>query len=360
MYIKDENIHFYNEKSSHSSIGGVAYELGRPLLEFLCYPPQRFEEGFSITALAFDHELAHVGAMDPDFIQTMKESMGRIQQGEVYLYFYAQVLMDFAYAFIASPKKAVEEFAEQFPGADKTLAWAAGFAWPRASCPDKEKHLYRAMMDACALLSADLVAKQAAMTAEIELLLSFRAVMHPPKSSMEYLYYLEQYRLEKTGQLFYLENPRRSFYAAFPPCEVVQLYEIDSIDDLFRFEFVKMIEKDIFIKKCANCGLFFIPRRRSDVAYCDRMVEGGQRKCSEIGAMLRYEKKVAENPILEAYSKAYKRYNSRTRTKKMTQTEFLNWSDQARKRRDQCLVGELPFGEFCAWLEQDRMRKSRR
>ena len=59
--------------------------------------------------------------------------------------------------------------------------------------------------------------------------------------------------------------------------------------------------------------------------------------------MLRYERKVADNPILVAYSKAYKRFNSRTRAKKMTQSEFLNWSEQARKLRDDCLAGKLPF-----------------
>ncbi len=38
--------------------------------------------------------------------------------------------------------------------------------------------------------------------------------------------------------------------------------------------------------------------------------------------MLKYEKKVAENPILEAHKKAYRRFNSRVRNKKMTQAEL--------------------------------------
>ena len=40
VYIKDGNIHLYNEYSENrnlSNIGGLAYELGRPLLDFVCY-----------------------------------------------------------------------------------------------------------------------------------------------------------------------------------------------------------------------------------------------------------------------------------------------------------------------------------
>ncbi len=35
VYIKDGNIHFYNENNAFSNIGGIAYELGRPLLDFV-------------------------------------------------------------------------------------------------------------------------------------------------------------------------------------------------------------------------------------------------------------------------------------------------------------------------------------
>ena len=68
VYIKDGNIHFYNEKSGLSGIGGIAYEMGRPLLDFVCYEPERFGESFSVIASAFDNEFAHVGAREPEFI----------------------------------------------------------------------------------------------------------------------------------------------------------------------------------------------------------------------------------------------------------------------------------------------------
>jgi hypothetical protein len=173
------------------------------------------------------------------------------------------------------------------------------------------------------------------------------------------LYRLDEIHRKKSGGHVYLEKPFRAFYGVTQPPEIAELYEIDSIRDLFRFEFVKMIERDIFIKKCKNCGRFFIPSRRSDTEYCDRVFGETGRRCSEIGATLRYEKKVAENPAWEAYKKAYRRFNSRTRAGKMTRGEFLEWSDRAAGKRDECLAGTLPFDEYIAWLERGRIRKPR-
>jgi hypothetical protein len=43
----------------------------------------------------------------------------------------------------------------------------------------------------------------------------------------------------------------------------------------------------------------------------------------------------------------------------MTQTAFLEWSDEAAKKRDECLAENLSFDEYIAWLEQGRIRKPR-
>jgi hypothetical protein len=118
-----------------------------------------------------------------------------------------------------------------------------------------------------------------------------------------------------------------------------------------------MIEQDIYIKKCKNCGRFFLPLRRADAEYCDRLFEDTGRKCREIGATLRYEKKVAENPILEAHKRAYRRLHSRVRHKTMTQEAFRQWSEESIVKRDACLAGTLPFEDFFAWLEQGKKRK---
>jgi len=375
VYIKDGNIHFYNEKSSSSNIGGLALELGKPLLNFVCYEDIDFDEGFNMMAEVLDNEYAYVGIKEPEFIKQFEQMASEMQKQEIYVYFYFQMFVDFIYNFIESPEMAIEKLSEKLPAAKEKLDWAKDFKWTvvktlsqtpddkvftETSLPlDKEKRLYRAAKDVIALMFEDLKHAKSSTISEIELLLLMRKKSNPSVSGMSYLYMMEESRKEHTGQYYFVENPFRVFYGMTKPQEVVLLYEIDSIKDLIRFEFVKMVEHNIFIKKCKNCNRFFIPRRRADAEYCDRIFGEGNRKCSEVGAMLRYEKKVAENPILDAHKKAYRRFNSRTRTGKMSQAEFLAWSEESAQKRDACLAGELSFDEFVAWLEQGRMRKSR-
>jgi hypothetical protein len=253
------------------------------------------------------------------------------------------------------------------PDVEERLSWAMDFKWPASSSQfvevayfqDKEKRLYRAALDAVAIISEDIRKRLEATIYEIEFLLHTRTVAKQPKeSSLHYLYLMEIARKRNSGRFIFLEHPFRTFYGLAKD-DIVQLYEIHSLTDLFRFEFVKMIEHDIFIKKCKNCGHFFIPRGRPDAEYCHRLSSETGKRCNEVGAMIQYEKKVSENPVLEMHKKAYRRFNSRARTGKMTHAEFLTWTDEAAEKRDKCLAGELSFDEFVTWLEQGRIRKAR-
>jgi len=368
VYIKGGNIRFYNEKGSISNIGGMAYELGRPLLDFVCYEPERFDEGFAMIAEAFDNEYAHIVAKDADFIAELRQMMSDLQKEEIYVFFYSQMLMRFINAFIDSPREAVMQLAEKIPKANDKLGWALGFEWQKSNLSymqaiqyvDKEKRLFRAVKDAVALMYDHLCGFQKFIIREIEVLMHYRGEIKVPENrSIDYIDVLDEYHDIKGYGSYYLEKPFKTFYGRVTDGKIEQLYEIDSIEDLFRFEFIKMIKHDIFIKKCKNCERFFIPKRRADAEYCERIYGNTNRKCSEIGAMLRYERKVAGNPILEAHKKAYRRFHSRVRTKKMTQSEFLSWSEEASQKRDECLAGELTFEEFVGWLEQGRIRRSR-
>ena len=127
VYIKNGNIHLYNEGNSLSSIGGLAYELGKPLLDFICYESERFEEAFTFFAEAFGNEYAHMGAREPEFIASLKESVTEAQKQEIYVFFYYRMFFDFIYAFIDSPRKAIEELARHFPCAEEKLRWAMDF-----------------------------------------------------------------------------------------------------------------------------------------------------------------------------------------------------------------------------------------
>ena len=371
VYIKDGNIHLHNEGDSHSNLGGIKYELGRPLLDFICYNPNLFNESFSEIVEVFNHDLAYESVKEPTFKEGISEIMGELQQQEAYIFFYGQMFMEFIYDYVESPRKAIEQLAEKLPNAKEDiltrLDMYMNFIYPGSGSNlvevafwrDSSTNLYKAAKAVVEIVGDDLRKVLEATIHEIEWLIHTRNIIGPQRnSSLDYLFIMEEARRENEGHYFFLEQSFRTFYGITEE-GIAQLYEIHSLTDLFRFEFVKMIEHDVFIKKCKNCGHFFIPRRRSDAEYCHRISSYTGKACNEVGAMIQYEKRVAENPILEAHKKAYRRFNSRTRTGKMSQADFLTWSEEASRKRDECVAGELSFEEFMDWLEQGRVRKSR-
>ena len=79
--------------------------------------------------------------------------------------------------------------------------------------------------------------------------------------------------------------------------------------------------------------------------------------CQDIDAMVRMQNKIQKDPVFKEYNKAYKRNNSRVRMGKMSQSDFLNWSDEARALRDQCVAGRLEQSTFFEWLNRGRKYK---
>jgi hypothetical protein len=73
-----------------------------------------------------------------------------------------------------------------------------------------------------------------------------------------------------------------------------------------------------------------------------------------IGSLRLHKAEKEGNPIHEAHLKAYRRMNSKARTRRITQGEFLAWSDESRAKRDACLSGTLDFGGFQKWLDADK------
>jgi len=137
--------------------------------------------------------------------------------------------------------------------------------------------------------------------------------------------------------------------------EIKQVHEITNIEQLIVFEFLTLLTSGAVIKKCKYCGNYFVPQGRSDTVFCDRVAKGETKPCSMIGSLKLHKAEKEGNPIHEAHMKAYRRMNSKARTKRIPQGEFLAWSDEARAKRNACLGGELGFGEFQEWLDADKL-----
>lgn len=105
------------------------------------------------------------------------------------------------------------------------------------------------------------------------------------------------------------------------------------------------------VKKCKNCGEYFVPLNRSDELYCCRMQKNGKR-CRELD----YADKIDTDVLLSIYRTAYKTHNARKqRTKKnnlQAEQKFKEWVVFAKKLLDHAKAGELTVEEYAELIRK--------
>lgn len=128
--------------------------------------------------------------------------------------------------------------------------------------------------------------------------------------------------------------------------------EYRHVGDFIAMDFSEMLRARLLIKKCVNCGQFFIINSNYSTDFCENIAPGETDKtCREVGAQKKFRKKVLSDPIWLAYQRAYKAHYARVTKKKMTKQEFLVWSDNAVIMRTRMINREIDFSEYSAWLK---------
>lgn len=135
-------------------------------------------------------------------------------------------------------------------------------------------------------------------------------------------------------------------------------YEVCSLNDILAVYFYYFTQENIIIRKCANCGKYFIPAIRCDSKYCTNISPNNpQKTCREIGAKNFYKEKQNSNPITKEYTTTrntlskriarcdkndtkklnklqkaldyfvvnYEKQNKKYKTNKISEKEFVNW-----------------------------------
>lgn len=83
-------------------------------------------------------------------------------------------------------------------------------------------------------------------------------------------------------------------------------YELYSCEDLVKCSLLEMSKHNIAVKKCANCGKYFIPLNRSDTIYCDNLAPQDKTKtCKKYGAEKQYQENLKNNEAMGLYRKIY-------------------------------------------------------
>lgn len=68
--------------------------------------------------------------------------------------------------------------------------------------------------------------------------------------------------------------------------------------------------------------------------------------CRDVGSRRRYDDKCKNDPIWQTYNRAYKTHYAQYMKKKMTISEFEEWSRFASEIRDKAIAGKVSFDDY--------------
>lgn len=133
-----------------------------------------------------------------------------------------------------------------------------------------------------------------------------------------------------------------------------EMFELNCLDDIIRFELVQLIYSNAPIRRCKLCGKLFTPKGRVDSLFCSRLMNGEDKPCIEIGPTRLQAIEQSNDPIRRAYKQGYDRMTSRKRYGTITNIEFQTWQFEAGDLRDKCLAGEISLEQFEEWLNKTK------
>lgn len=125
------------------------------------------------------------------------------------------------------------------------------------------------------------------------------------------------------------------------------VYTCETIDELFFIEMIKIFERKYKISVCKNCGKYFVPCKKNDALYCDRI--------SPQNDKLTCKKYIATQPqgVAQLYKKMYMKKFVKAKRHKDDFTitnEFEKWKSQVDKVRADFNNGLITENEFEQWL----------
>ena len=110
------------------------------------------------------------------------------------------------------------------------------------------------------------------------------------------------------------------------------------------------------IKKCQNCGMYFIPSSRLDEIYCDYPKPEGK-TCRDKGAFQAYNERLKQNKALAEYRRLYQLKSmavGRNKDNKQMKKDFEKWKKDAKDRVNKLKHGVLTEDEVYEWLKNNK------
>ena len=129
------------------------------------------------------------------------------------------------------------------------------------------------------------------------------------------------------------------------------LYPKD-IYDLIDFHVRECVKREVKMRVCNNCLRYFAVTGKASTEYCDRVCDSKGRTCREIGAINTWTQRKQGDEVFKEYRREYKKRFARINAGKLTKSAFYAWSEEARKKKENCDNGVITAEEFSRWLKE--------
>ena len=110
------------------------------------------------------------------------------------------------------------------------------------------------------------------------------------------------------------------------------------------------------IKKCQNCGMYFIPNAKTDEVYCDYPKENSK-SCRDLGAFQSYTERLKQNKAMGEYRRTYQQKFMQVRKDKGNTKlvkDFDKWKKQAKEKINDMKKGKLTENEVYEWILKNK------
>ena len=129
------------------------------------------------------------------------------------------------------------------------------------------------------------------------------------------------------------------------------LYPRD-IYDLIDFHVRECVKREVKMRVCKNCLRYFAVTGKASTEYCGRVCDSKGRTCREMGAIHTWTQRKQGDEVFKEYRREYKKRFARINAGRLTKSAFYAWSEEARRRKEDCDSGVISPEEFSRWLKE--------
>lgn len=140
-------------------------------------------------------------------------------------------------------------------------------------------------------------------------------------------------------------------YNQFSNCYLLHSYECDTFFEIIVALLHYTSTKGKYIRKCRNCGKYFIPLHKSDEKYCRRQTNG--KSCKEIATAKKRRVRDANNPLTKKYNNVSTALSNRINAANISDEEIERRRKMLWDFRDDysSLKQTLTIEELIEWLD---------